>query len=92
MILKGLMFIVLGWSSAIGLVIGVVLTAFIPRFADAARLRNEEDKMLVRYLSSPWLPRRVLTPFGQKVWIVRNYTLVIGLIGTALCFIVGPPK
>jgi hypothetical protein len=92
MILKGLLFIILGWSSAIGLVLGIILTGLIPRFADAGKLKSEEDKKLVAYLSNPWLPRRVLTPFGQKVWVVRNYMVAVGLIATVLCFIIGQPK
>jgi hypothetical protein len=91
MTLKFAMYFILGWSSAIGLVVGFLLTIFIPRMADAAKLRSEEDKKLVGYLVSPWLPKRVLTPSGQKVWTVRNYALAIGLVATVLCFIVGPP-
>jgi hypothetical protein len=91
MSIKVAMYVILGWSSAIGLLLGFVLSMVIPRMADAAKLRNEEDKKLVGHLSNLWLPKRVLTPAGQKVWTVRNYALAVGLAATVLCFVAGPP-
>jgi hypothetical protein len=86
-----IIYFILGWSCIIGLVAGLVLTFFIPRMADAEKLRSEEDKKLVGYLNNPWLPKRLLTPAGQKVWTARNYALAIGLIATVLCLLLGPP-
>ena len=92
MSLKDTMYFILGWSSAIGLSLAVLLSVLIPRMADATKLGGEEDKKLVRHLSNPWLPKRVLTPIGQKVWLVRNYVAAIGLIATVICFFVDPSK
>lgn len=40
-------YFILGWSSAIGLLLGFLLSVFIPRMAEASKLLSEDDKKLV---------------------------------------------
>jgi hypothetical protein len=68
-----------GFLSFVCLFLGVVCSVFVPRCVDQAKLRRENDGKLVRMMNNPWLPRRVLTPTGTKIWLVRNILLVAGL-------------
>lgn len=59
---------------------GGMCAVFIPRRVDPAKVRAEGDKAIVGMMSSPWLPKRVLTPVGQKLWLARNIFWGVALV------------
>lgn len=75
--------VAIGFLLMISLFGGFFCAVLVPRCVDPAKLRNEEDKKLVGMMSNPWLPRRVLTPTGEKLWLARNY-----LLGAALVLVI----
>jgi hypothetical protein len=59
---------------------GFLCAMLVPRYVDPEKIRKEPDKKIVGMMSNPWLPRRVLTPTGVKIWLARNYLLGTGLL------------
>lgn len=72
--------VAIGFLLMICLFGGFFCAVLVPRCVDPAKLRGEEDKKLIGMMSNPWLPRRVLTPTGEKLWLARNYLLGAALI------------
>jgi len=75
-----------GFLSAACLILGMLCATLVPRCVDPEKVRKEEDKKLVGMMSNPWLPKRVLTPLGAKIWLARNYLLIAGLVFVAISF------
>jgi hypothetical protein len=78
--------VTVGFLMAACLMLGMLCAVLVPRCVDPEKIRKEEDRKLIGMMSNPWLPRRVLTPLGVKIWFVRNFLLIAGVVLVAVSF------
>lgn len=90
--LQTILAFLIGWIWFLALLAAMFLSCLIPRLADPKKLRREDDGVLTRMIGNPWLPRRVLTPTGERVWVVRNALFGVAAAGIVLALLVGQPK
>lgn len=70
--------ILLSTLTFIAFVLAVLLTAMIKRYVDPQKVRQHPDiqKLFVTQL----VPKEMLTPSGQRLWILRNVAFVVTLV------------
>ena len=70
--------LLLSTLTSIAFVLTVLLTAMIKRYVDPQKVREhpEIQKLFVTQL----LPKEMLTPSGQRLWILRNVAFMVTLV------------
>ena len=77
-----IMEIILGSLTFFSFFLAVMLTALTKRFVDPDKVRQHPD--IQRLFTTMLLPREMLTPLGQRLWLWRNVLAVI----TIACVVV----
>ena len=77
-----LMEILLGSLTFMAFFLAVLLTALLKRYVDPEKVRQHPD--IQSLFATQLLPREMLTPVGQKLWLWRNALFAVTFICVAV--------
>lgn len=80
-----LLVIVLGSVSVSAFSLVVLLTAVIRRYVDPQKVREHPD--IQSLFATQLLPKEMLTPAGQRLWVLRNVAIVVTLVSVVVIVI-----
>ena len=63
---------VLGYSMLFFIAAGGGCNAFLSYFVDQSKVQQESDRKLWFFRKTGKRPRRLLTPKGKRLWLIRN--------------------